>query len=252
VTQVGVTGTGFTLGTLALPVTLSSGQTSNFNVQFNPAAAGAVTGSVSVVSNAPNSPAIVGLSGTGVTATQALTFSTTSIAFGSVSAGSSATQSLTLTNSGNSSVTVSQISETGSGFSLTGAGTPVTLSAGQKMTFDVVFSPSAAGSDSGSVAVTSNASGSPKTIALSGTGVQVSHSVTLSWTASTSTVSGYNIYRTAVSGSGYAKINSGLIPGLTYTDTTVQAGTTYYYVATAVDASGTESTDSNQATAVIP
>jgi Abnormal spindle-like microcephaly-assoc'd, ASPM-SPD-2-Hydin/Protein of unknown function (DUF1573) len=250
--QVGVTGAGFTLGTLALPVTLSSGQTSNFNLQFNPSAAGSVTGSISIVSNAPNSPATIGLSGTGVAATQTLKFSSTSLAFGNVSAGSSATQSVTMTNSGNSSVTVSQISVTGSVFSLTGAGTPVTLSAGQIMTFEVIFSPSAAGGDSGSVTVTSNAAGSPRTIALSGTGVQVSHSVTLSWTASPSAVSGYNIYRTTVSGSGYAKINSGLIPALSYTDTTVQPGTTYYYVATAVDASGDESTDSNQATAVVP
>jgi Protein of unknown function (DUF1573)/Abnormal spindle-like microcephaly-assoc'd, ASPM-SPD-2-Hydin len=252
VTQVGVTGSGFTLGTVALPVTLSSGQTSSFNVQFNPTAAGGETGSVSVVSNAANSPAVIGLSGTGIAATQTLTFSTTSIAFGNVNAGASATQSVTLTNSGNSSVTVSQISESGSGFSLAGAGTPVTLSAGQTMTFGVVFSPSATGSESGSVTVTSSASGSPKTIALSGTGVQLNHSVTLSWTASSSTVSGYNIYRTSVSGSGYAKINSGLISGLTYTDTTVQSGSTYYYVATAVDASGDESTDSNQAAAIVP
>jgi Abnormal spindle-like microcephaly-assoc'd, ASPM-SPD-2-Hydin len=252
VSQVGVSGAGFTLGSLGLPITLSSGQTSNFNVQFNPAAAGAVTGSVSVVSNAPNSPATIGLSGTGVAATQTLTFSSTSLAFGNVNAGSTATQNVTLTNSGNSSVTISQISASGSGFSLTGAGTPVTLTAGQNLTFGVIFNPSAAGSDTGSVTVTSNASGSPKSITLSGTGVQVNHSVTLSWAASTSTVSGYNIYRTTVSGSGFAKVNSGLIPSLTYTDTTVQAGTTYYYVATAVDAGGDESADSNQVTAVVP
>jgi hypothetical protein len=252
VSQASVTGSGFGIGTLALPLTLSSGQTSNFNVQFNPATAGAATGTVSLVNNAPNSPTTIGLSGTGVAATQVLTFSTTSISFGNVNAGSSATQSVTLANSGNSNVTVSQISENGAGFTLTGANTPVTLSPGQSMTFNVIFNPSAAGSDSGSVTVTSTASGSPKTIALSGNGVQTSHSVTLSWTTSTSTVSGYNIYRTTISGSGYAKINSGLIAGLTYTDTTVQSGTTYYYVATAVDASGDESSDSNQATAVIP
>jgi fibronectin type 3 domain-containing protein len=87
---------------------------------------------------------------------------------------------------------------------------------------------------------------------LSGTGVQLSHSVTLSWSASASAVSGYNVYRTTVSGSGYSRINPGLIGSLNYTDMTVQPGVTYYYVATAVDASGNESTDSNQATAVIP
>jgi hypothetical protein len=78
------------------------------------------------------------------------------------------------------------------------------------------------------------------------------HTVALTWNASTSTVSGYNIYRSTVSGSGYAKLNSSLISGLAYADTTVLAGTTYFYVATAVDSSGDESADSNQATAVVP
>jgi fibronectin type 3 domain-containing protein len=76
--------------------------------------------------------------------------------------------------------------------------------------------------------------------------------VTLNWVASTSTVSGYNVYRSTTNGSGYSKLNSSLIPAVTYTDTSVQSGTTYYYVVTAVDSSGDESTDSNQATAVIP
>jgi fibronectin type 3 domain-containing protein len=37
-----------------------------------------------------------------------------------------------------------------------------------------------------------------------------------------------------------------------YTDSTVQSGTTYYYVATAVDAAGSESMYSNQVQAVVP
>jgi len=159
---------------------------------------------------------------------------------------------VTLTDSGNANVTISQISESGAGFSVTGAGTPITLSAGQSTSFNVLFNPATAGSNAGTVTVTSTAPGSPKTIVLSGTGVQLSHSVTLSWSASTSAVSGYNVYRTTVSGSGYSRINPGLIGSLNYTDTTVQPGVTYYYVATAVDGSGNESTDSNQATAVIP
>jgi bacillopeptidase F len=76
--------------------------------------------------------------------------------------------------------------------------------------------------------------------------------VTLTWTASTSTVSGYNIYRSTTNGSGYSKINTSLVSGVSYTDSTVQSSTTYYYVATAVDGSGNESTYSNQATANVP
>ena len=74
----------------------------------------------------------------------------------------------------------------------------------------------------------------------------------LSWTASTSSVSGYNLYRSTVDGSGYTKLNSSLVASLSYSDTAVQSGTTYFYVATSVDSGGDESANSNQASAAIP
>jgi hypothetical protein len=78
------------------------------------------------------------------------------------------------------------------------------------------------------------------------------HSATLNWTASTSTVVGYNVYRRGSAGGPYTKLNSSLVTGVTYTDSTVQAGQTYYYVTTAVDSSNNESVYSNSATALIP
>jgi SdrD B-like domain len=78
------------------------------------------------------------------------------------------------------------------------------------------------------------------------------HSVALSWNASTSTVSGYNVYRTTASGIQYARLTSSLVGGLAYTDMTVQNGITYYYVTTAVDASGNESPYSNAVSANVP
>lgn len=78
------------------------------------------------------------------------------------------------------------------------------------------------------------------------------HSVSLSWTASTSTVVGYNIYRSTVSGGPYTKVNSTPVSGTTYTDQTVLGNTTYYYVATAVSSTGSESTYSNQVSASVP
>jgi hypothetical protein len=78
------------------------------------------------------------------------------------------------------------------------------------------------------------------------------HSVALTWSPSTSTVSGYNVYRSTVNGSGYVKLNSSLIAGASYDDTNVQSGTTYFYVTTSVDSGGDESTYSNQASAAIP
>ena len=78
------------------------------------------------------------------------------------------------------------------------------------------------------------------------------YSVALTWTASTSTVSGYNVYRGTVSGGPYTLVNTSLIGALTYTDSTVQNGVTYYYVATAVDSSGNQSAYSTPAQAIIP
>src|SRR2546425_7269404 len=49
---------------------------------------------------------------------------------------------------------------------------PLTLAAGQNTTFTAQFAPSATGSASGTASITSNAPGSPLTIALSGTGTQ--------------------------------------------------------------------------------
>jgi hypothetical protein len=253
VSQLSVTGSGFSSGATSLPINLNPGQASTFNIQYLPTVAGGATGTVSVVSTAPNSPATISLTGTGLAATETLSLSATSLSFGSVTTGTSSTRSVTVTNTGNASVKVSQIALSGTGFSLTGAAAPVTLSPTQGLTFSVIFDPSTAGSVTGIVTVTSNATGSPATISLSGSGVQpATHSVTLSWTASSSAVSGYNVYRSTVSGSGYTKINGGLVGSTSYTDSNVQSGITYYYVTTSVDSSGKESTDSNQASALVP
>jgi fibronectin type 3 domain-containing protein len=70
--------------------------------------------------------------------------------------------------------------------------------------------------------------------------------------ASTSTVVGYNIYRGSVSGGPYALLNSAPNSSLSFTDSAVVSGQTYFYVVTAVDASGTESVVSNEVSAIIP
>jgi hypothetical protein len=80
-----------------------------------------------------------------------------------------------------------------------------------------------------------------------------SYSVELSWNASTSPdVIGYNLFRSTTSGGPYTKINPIVIAGTTYQDTSVVAGKTYYYVSTAVNGSGEQSTHSAQASAAIP
>jgi len=80
--------------------------------------------------------------------------------------------------------------------------------------------------------------------------VAAPHSVTLNWSPSTTTGVTYNVYRGTVSGGPYSLLSSGLT-STSYVDTTVQSGSTYYYVTTAVDSAG-ESPYSNVVQAVIP
>jgi hypothetical protein len=78
------------------------------------------------------------------------------------------------------------------------------------------------------------------------------HTVTLTWKSSPSRVSGYNVYRKSKSETDYRKINSSLVPGLKYTDTSVESGATYRYMVRAVDTEGHESVNSQEFTVVIP
>ncbi|HXM94069.1 MAG TPA: choice-of-anchor D domain-containing protein [Candidatus Dormibacteraeota bacterium] len=249
-----LTGTGFTTAGLSVPLSLAPQQTGTFNVQFAPQAATSAAGSLTLLSNAPGSPTPIALSGTGVKATSTLSANPSAVIFGSVNTGSSASQIVTLTNTGNSNVAISQVSVSGAAFGITGAGAPVTLSPTQSIAVTVLFNPTAAGAASGSLIIASDATGAPSSIPISGTGVipAVKHSVTLSWTASMSAVSGYYVYRTAVSGGGYTKLNASPNSSVSYTDTSVQNSQTYYYVTTAVNAAGTESAYSNEVTAVVP
>src|SRR2546425_733438 len=253
VSQARVSGTGFSNNGLTPPLTLPPGQSSTLTVRFTPQAAGRVTGSLSLVSNDPHSPSTIALSGTGVTSTFLLTASPTSLSFGNVTVGSnSAPQTVTLTNSGNSSVSISQINVSGSGFSASGLTAPLTLAAGQTASFSVVFASTTAGTAIGNVSLVSNATNSP-TIALSASGVQpIPLARTLSWNPSLSAVVSYNVYRGTQSGGSYQKLNSLPAPTTTYTDNSVLAGPTYFYVVTAVDSRNVESVHSNEVSTTIP
>jgi hypothetical protein len=221
---------------------------------FGPNTAGSVTGTITLVSNAPNSPLAISLSGTGVAATRVLGLSSSNLSFGNVNVGSNGSLTTTLTNNGNSNVTISGVTVLGTGYSDSGVTSGETLTPNQSVTITAQFAPAVAGLVNGSVSIASNATNSPATITVSGTGVAAaSHSVALSWMASSSEVNGYNVYRGTTSSGPYStKLNSSLVPSVGYSDSTVTSGTTYYYVVTAVDSNNVESVDSNQATAIVP
>ena len=181
-----------------------------------------------------------------------LTITSSSLSFGSVNVGATSTLSVTLTNAGGSSVTLASVTISGAGFNLQGISAGLVIAAGQTAALNVSFAPAATGSVAGSITIVSNASNSPTKISLSGTGTAVAYSAVLTWTASTSPVSGYNIYRSTSQSGPFTKLTPSLISGTTYSDSSVQAGQTYYYVATAVNSNDIESIFSNEVSATIP
>jgi len=218
------------------PATALSDNNAQFSVAVSNAAGSVTSSFASLMVAAP--------------ASTLLSVSATSLNFGSVNVPGSSTQNLTLTNSGTSSLTISQVLVAGAGFNSTNA-SGVVLAPGQSTTLIVTFAPSATGVASGSLTISSNATNSPSTISLSGSGIIVNHSVSLTWSPESGAV-GFNIYSSTVSGGPYLKINGGPLPSPTFTDSTVQSAHTYFYVVTALDASNNESAYSAEVTAIIP
>lgn len=240
-----IAGSGFTVSGPSLPLTLASGKSATLKVTFKPQENGVDGGSLMVSGGG----LVIPLFGTGEAGGGGGQLSVTpSVNFGSVMLGSSASLPSTLTATGGS-VTISSATTSGTEFSLTGVSFPLTIKAGQGVSFDVEFSPQTAGSASSTISFASNASNGGAAEAAAGTGA--APYVSLSWTPSTSKVTGYNVYRgTAVN--DYTRINSALDAKTTYTDSTVAPGTTYYYAATSVNSSGEESSYSSPITVQVP
>jgi hypothetical protein len=247
--QAAVNGNGFSVSGFS-PQTLAAGQSITMSIGFTAMSAGTANGALSLLSTATDASLSVALSGAGASPGQ-LTASPVSFSFGTVSVGTSSSQSGTLTASG-ASVTVSSATSSNSQFTIGGVSLPMTIAAGQSVPFTVSFSPLVSGTVSGSVSFVSNASTSTVGETVSGAGQAAQHTVSLSWSPSNSSVTGYNVYRGTASGGPYARINPSVDAATTFADSTVQAGQTYYYVTTAVGSDGMESKYSNQTTALVP
>ncbi len=117
-----------------------------------------------------------------VTPAPAVTLSLGTLTFGAVTLGqTSSSQSVTLTNSGSAALSIASIVTTLASFSVS-HNCPATLAVGSSCSLSVSFAPAAAGAVSAQVRVTSNATGSPHAVAVSGSGVS-SAVGSLSWTA---------------------------------------------------------------------
>jgi hypothetical protein len=169
ISQAAVSGAGFAMNGLALPVTLAAGQSTNVNIVFSPTSAGGATGTLSLTNDGSNSPFSIALSATAVAA-GSLSANPTSFSFGTVALGMSQTQTETLNNAGSQSITITQAATTGTGFSYAGLTLPLTLVPGQSSTFGVIFAPTSATASNGLLSLTIAGSATTFDMALSGTG----------------------------------------------------------------------------------
>jgi hypothetical protein len=254
ISGVTTTGTGFSISGLSTPLTLAPGQTISFSVTFAPQSTGTFNGNVAIASDASNPTLNIGLTGTAVGPSQGqLSVSPTTINVGNVTVGTSGTQTGML-NATTASVVLSSVNVGSSEFEVSGLSFPVTIAAGQSANFTVTFTPQSSGLASSTISFISNASNSPSSATVTGTGVAAPvHSVNLSWNADNSpNVIGYNIYRRIGTTGTFDKINTALDAATTFTDTAVTDGDTYYYETTAINSSQEESAPSTAVQAVIP
>ncbi|MGA2645236.1 MAG: choice-of-anchor D domain-containing protein [Candidatus Sulfotelmatobacter sp.] len=235
-------GSEFSISGPAFPMALSAGQSVTLSVTFAPQSTGLTGGSLSILGPFLM---VIPLTGTGAataTAPAQLTITPAVLNFGNVPNGTTSTQSISLSAVG-SNVIVSSSASSSSQFVLNGASFPLTIAAGQSVSFNVAFSPQSSGTVSGSLSFASNASSSATLESFTGTGTATQYNVNLSWNPS-SDVTGYNVYRSTAANGKYSKINSSVTPNTGYTDSTVISGQTYYYAATSVSSSGQESAPS--------
>lgn len=199
-----------------------------------------------------------------ITACPAAELSSSSVSFAPQDVGTtSSPQSIQLLNSGSGDLTIAKITITGANatdFSQTNC--PTKLAPGQNCTIQVTFTPAGAGSRAATLTITDNAGGTPQAVSLSGSGLSNcsppaaptglfatagNAQASLNWTASSGVVS-YNSKRSYRSGGPYTTLATG-IATVSYLDTGLTNGITYYYVVSAVNSCG-ESDNSNHASAI--
>jgi len=147
---------------------LTGGASCTINVSFAPTTSGNSNGTLNIVENAGGSTQTVTLNGQAGTPIAMVSPGT--LNFGSQVLGStSASQNVTLSNTGNFTLTLNSIAVSGDFAQNNNCGSALAPNA--SCVISVTFTPQSSGSSSGTIPITDNASGSPQSVSLSGTGL---------------------------------------------------------------------------------
>jgi hypothetical protein len=144
-----------------------AGGTCTIQVTFTPTATGTRTGTLTITDSSAGSPRSVELTGQG--AVKTATVAPSNLTFASQLVGAtSSTQTITVTNPGPLGLQISRVQASGDFSETNNCGT--SLGWGASCTVNVTFTPTAAGSRTGTLTITDDAPDSPQNVALSGTG----------------------------------------------------------------------------------
>jgi hypothetical protein len=195
------------------PHELSAGGSCTIAISFLPVARGTVTGTLTLLSDAPQAPSAVALTGTGIDGIAGI--SPASIDFGAQALGTpSASQPVTLTNSGDAAMTLSRVSTSGHFSQTNNCG--AVLAAGANCTFAITFTPLSLDTQGGALVVYDTAINITKfNVQLGGTGTDFS--LALSPTSATVTAGAsatYGITVAAVDGAYNAAVTLACTSGL--------------------------------------
>jgi hypothetical protein len=153
---------------------LPPGAACSLSVVFAPTLRGTRTGTITVASNAADSPQVVSLSGIGIA--PAVSLSAPALTFGEhVVSTTSPALPVTLSNTGELPLEISSITASGD-FAQTNA-CGANIAVGANCTISITFMPATPGLRSGTLVIADSAPDGPHTVALSGTGTDFSLSV---------------------------------------------------------------------------
>jgi hypothetical protein len=170
VNSAAVSGTGFSL-VGGSSFALDPGGSQTLTVGYSPATVTASTGALTILSNDPNSPAVVPLSGAGA-APPAIGIAPSSLTFGAVTVGQTGNITLTISNNGNSELTIHSFVSSNPRFAVALTSAPININPGTSQTITVAFSPTVAGVQSGGLTISSTDPVIPSvTLNMTGNGV---------------------------------------------------------------------------------
>src|SRR6201998_3702863 len=205
-------------------------------IEFKPSVSGSRAGTLTVSDNSSNSPQTVSLSGTGAsTSSGGVTVSPMALGFPSTAVGStSAAQPATLTNGTKSAITISSVAIGGANagdFTISSKTCGTSLAASANCSASVVFKPTATGMRSATLSFTDSGTGSPQTVALSGSGpaafeiepttpfvvvndtLQFSASTSVTWSATCGSITSTSGIYTAPANTGSCTVTATEIGG---------------------------------------